>query len=145
MKKSIYMMSVVVFVLGSVMTGCTDSAQKVEDAKDNVSDAEAELEDAQMAYLADVENQKAQTAAAVEVNRKNIAEFNARIANEKKELKAEYNLKIAELEKKNTDMQMKMADYKADSKEQWESFKAEFASDMQKLDMELKDLTSKKN
>lgn len=86
-----------------------------------------------------------QTAARTEANNKSIAEFNARTSNEKKELQAEYQKKIAELEQKNSDMKKRMDEYKADSKEQWDAFKAEFNRDMDELGIALKDLTVKNN
>jgi hypothetical protein len=36
---------------------------------------------------------------------------------------------------------MKMANYKADSQEQWESFKSEFTHDMDEMEKAVKDLT----
>lgn len=38
-----------------------------------------------------------------------------------------------------------MDEYKADSKEQWDAFKAEFNRDMDELGIALKDLTVKNN
>ena len=45
-------------------------------------------------------------------NGKNIAEFRARIAKQKKKNRAQYEKKLAGLEKRNSDIKMKLADHK---------------------------------
>ena len=52
-------------------------------------------------------------------------------------------MKVADLDKKNSDMKKKMADYKASNKENWENFKTEFNHDMNELGQAFKDLTVK--
>ena len=47
------------------------------------------------------------------------------------------------MEQKNTDMKKRMDEYKADGKEQWKKFKAEFSRDMDELGQAFKDLTVK--
>jgi hypothetical protein len=150
MKNSILTLSSFLLVFGALFTGCTDSAQNVQDAQEDVIEAEAELAKAQMEYQMDVENHKVQTASTIRSNNERIAEFNASLANEKKELRDEYNVKIAELERRNNAMERKMADYntseyRSDSKTQWENFKSEFKRDMDQLEQELSDLTSNRN
>jgi septal ring factor EnvC (AmiA/AmiB activator) len=72
---------------------------------------------------------------------KNIAEFKARIAKEKKENRADYEKKLIELENKNSDLKKKLADYKDDGQDKWISFKAEFNRDIDELGKAFKDLT----
>jgi chromosome segregation ATPase len=79
----------------------------------------------------------------IEANTKSILEFNERISKEKKEAREEYTAKIAALEQKNSDLKKKMDDYKADGKESWETFKAEFTHDMDELGKAIVDLQVK--
>lgn len=72
-----------------------------------------------------------------------MAEFNARISNEKQEAKAEYELKIAELDEKNSDMKKKMEEFHAGNKANWETFKASFDKDMTDLNLAFTELTRK--
>ena len=51
--------------------------------------------------------------------------------------------KIDELEQKNSELKKRLDDYKADGKEKWEKFKAEFSHDMDELGKAFKDLTVK--
>ena len=107
---------------GTELISCNSSAEKVEKAEDEVKVANENLDEA---------------------NAKSIADFNARIATDKKEAKAEYKEKIAALELKNTYMKRKIADYKGDGKDGWAKFKEEFNHDMDELGKALKDFTIK--
>jgi len=126
-----------------VFLGCESSSEKVDTAEQAVTDANNELEQANQEYLADIENYRTETSSKIEANNQSIADFNLRIAKEKKEVKEDYKKKIAELESKNSDMKKKMDEYKADGKEKWEAFKTEFSHDMDELGAAFKDLTVK--
>lgn len=142
MKNTILAFAASLLITGAMITGCYSSGEKVENAENNVIEANKELDEANQEYLADVESYKNETAAKIAANNKSIAEFNQRIAKEKKEVKADYQKKIAELEQKNTDMQLRIDGYKAEGKDKWEIFKAEFSRDMDAIGQALNDLTS---
>lgn len=125
----------------ATLTNCNTPAQKVEKAEVNVVEANKDLEKANQEYLTDIENYRLETADKLVINEKSIIEFNARIESRKKDATADYKAKVAELNKKNTDMRKRMDDYKADGKEKWESFKAEFNHDMEELAKSFEDLT----
>jgi F0F1-type ATP synthase membrane subunit b/b' len=143
MKKSITTIIASAFVAGVLLTSCNTPAQKVENAEDNVAQAHDELDNANAEYKADMENYRRETADKISINQRSIAEFNARIANEKKDAQAEYRKKVAALEQKNSDMKMKLDNYKAEGKENWKKFKIEFNRDMEELGIAFKDLTVK--
>jgi F0F1-type ATP synthase membrane subunit b/b' len=128
---------------GAIMTSCNTPAQKVENAQDKVTEANQDLDKANQEYLVDIENYRKETADKIAANNQSIAEFKARIENEKMEAKADYNNKITELEQKNSDMKMKLDDYKTEGKEKWEIFKTEFSHDMDELGKAFNDLTAK--
>ncbi len=138
-------MSALGFAACALLTSCDSPAQKVENAQENVTDAKSDLLKAQHEYQMDVEQYRAQKIAVISANNRSIEEFNVRIANEKKELRADYTRKIVELESKNSDMKRKLDNYKADRKDDWENFKLEFNKDMDQLGSALKDLTGIKN
>lgn len=143
MKKSILALAVFTFISATAVLSCTSPSEKVENAETNVEEANKDLEKANDDYLTEVESYRKQTDEKIIANEQSIKEFNARIANEKKEAKAAYQKKIAELEQKNSDMKKKMDDYKQDGKENWEKFKTEFNRDMDELGKAFKDLTVK--
>lgn len=92
-------------------------------------------------YKKDMEEFKKIAEDKIAANEKSISEFNARIATQKSEAKAEYEAKIAELNEQNVDLKKRISDFKTDSKSSWESFKTEFSNDMDKLGTALKSFT----
>src|ERR1039457_6678306 len=141
MKKSILKLATITFTVGAMLTSCNTPSEKVEKAEANVTEAKKDLNEAQEEYLTDIENCRKATDEKIAANDQSIVEFKTILANEKKEAKADYKKKLAELEQKNTDMKKKMDDYKADGKENWELFKADFNKGMDEIGQSLKDLT----
>lgn len=133
MKKSIFMLASLILITSSILTSCNTPAEKVENAKENVDKANFDLYEANQEYLADVEKYRKESADKIAANNKSIAEFKARIAQEKKEAQVTYSQRITVLEQKNSDLKKKMDVFKAESKEQWEKFKEEFSKDMDEL------------
>lgn len=133
MKNPIKLIAAGLFFLGASVTSCDSTKENVEEAQENVDEAERELEIANNEYLEDMENYKKETSVKIEANNKSIIDFNKRIANEKTEAKEEYQKKIAELDQKNSDLKMRMENYQASGKENWEVFKSEFNRDMDAL------------
>ena len=129
-KKSIAMAAIITSI---IFTGCSTPAEDVETAKESVENANQNLDQANDAYLKDIENYRKEASHKIELNDKSIAEFNARIANEKAETKADYQKKITALDNKNTDLKKSIADYQASGKENWEAFKTKFSQDMDDL------------
>lgn len=145
MKKSILIPVVIIFTAFTLFSSCDTPGTKVETAESDVAEAEADLVKAQEDYLLDVENFRAKTAEQIVTNNENIANYNALLEEEKKETKANYKMKISELEAKNRDLEMKMDAYNVESQSQWETFKQDFSAEMNKLKAGIRDLTNKNN
>jgi hypothetical protein len=128
---------------GALFMNCSNSAQKVDKAQQNVIEANKNLDNANQAYEADIADYRTETANIIATNDKSINDFKARIAKDKKIAKDDYNKKIADLERKNSDMKKRMDDYKADSRESWVQFKDQFSRDMEELGKAFKDFTIK--
>lgn len=144
MKKSIRTTIAYSFIVaGLTLTGCNTPAKKVEAAKENVTEAQKDLEKANEEYQVEIENYRKETLQKITDNDKIIADFKVKIEHEKKDIKVEYEKRVDELAKKNIEMKKKLDDYKADGKEKWEKFKAEFSHDMDELGQAFKDLTVK--
>jgi chromosome segregation ATPase len=142
MKKSILLLTILTFVSGSILiTRCTTTSEKVANAQDKVNEAHQELNDANAEYQADMEKYRKETAEEIAANNESIAAFNKRIETEKSEAKAAYKNQISKLEQKNTDMQKRLDEYKADGKDNWKAFKKEFSRDMSELGQAFRDLT----
>lgn len=150
MKKSILLLSMVIFFSAIAFTGCNSPAQKVanaqddvKDAQDGVKDAKDDLRKAEDEYLADIESYRRENADRIWANNQSLAEFKLRIKDERKEARADYEKQIIVLEQKNTDAQRRLDEYKANGKDNWQTFKTEFNRDMDELGKALKNLTVK--
>lgn len=144
MKKSFTAITASVLLTSAIIISCSTPAEKVVNAQNNVTEANKNLDKANGEYLADIKKYRKETADKIAVNEKNLAEFKARIEHEKKDAKADYKKKIAELEQKNSDMKKKIDDYQLEGKEKWEIFKTEFSHSMDELGKSFKDITTSK-
>lgn len=140
MKKTIFVHAVSLFIAGTMITSCQQSGNKVEDARENVVEANQELK---QAISDSVQQFKRESEAKISAYDRNIAELKVKIALEKKEDKALYEKNLAELEQRNKEMKRKLAEYKAEGKDDWNSFRYEFKRDMDELGQSLKDFTVK--
>src|ERR1022692_3329323 len=100
MKKSILIFAATALMTGATLTGCDNPSpqQKVENAQNNVTEANKNLDKANEEYLADIDNYRKETDAKAAANDKIIADLKARIDIQKKETQDDYKKKIAELE-----------------------------------------------
>lgn len=144
MKKTLLIVAAAVMVSGALITGCESKGEKVENAKSDVQVANQNLDQANEEYLAEIEAYRKETNDKILANDKALAEFKTRIALQKREARADYQAKIDELEHKNTDMKKQMDDYKADGKDKWITFKADFGKSMDGLGQSFKDLADRK-
>lgn len=140
MKNTIVLLTGLAILSGATLSSCNSPRQKVENAEENVDDANLKLEEANRAYLEDVELYRVETADRIAANEKSIGEFNSRIAKEKKEARADYQKKIDDLNAKNTDLKKTMDDYEANGKEGWEAFKINFNRSMDELSEGIKNV-----
>ncbi|MGZ3862261.1 MAG: sll1863 family stress response protein [Bacteroidia bacterium] len=146
-KRTLVTVGIAYVMAACALLACNSPEEKVEKAKEDVREekadvtkAEQNLNKAEEDYNLEIEDYRRQTAEEYEANQKSINEFNERISKQKKEARDEYKAKIAELNRKNADMKKRMDDYKANGKEDWQSFKREFRHDMDELRQSLKDL-----
>lgn len=147
MKKTIFILSITVFMAGTILVGCLSSDEKVEAARDNVKNAHENVQ------IANQELNKAKQDSIIQFrkeaverinkNKKSIADFKLKIATEKKEVKAKNEKKLAELEQKNNKMEKMLSDYKEDSGNKWVEFKIEFNHDLDELGKAFSNLSNK--
>ena len=134
------------FVLGMVFSAtmfssCRSPEKKVDDAAENVTDAKNDLTAAQEDYAAEVEKFRTESSDKITSNEKEIADLRAKMINEKKVMKEEYNRKVDAMEAKNAEMKKRLDDYHDEGNDKWQSFKTEFNHDMDEFRHALKDFT----
>lgn len=149
MKKTIYTLAITTLLTTIVLTGCQTSTKKEEVAKDKVADAREDMEDAteelmvakKEATAEEWKQFKAETNVRIAENESQIAELKVKMKNTGNSIDAIYAKKIDELEQKNKEIKIKVASYKNDTSDDWESFKKEYNHDMDQLNQALKDMT----
>lgn len=133
MKKNVIKLFGSLFIVSVILASCNTRAGKIKDAKENVIEAKEDLDEAGLKYQAEMENYRKVSSEKIMENEKTIADFRVKIENKKKEVKADYEAKIAALDQKNKNLKQKMNEYKATGKVEWEEFKSEFNHDMDEL------------
>ena len=115
------------------MIACKDSSEKkVESAREDVNEAKQDLREAQNNYSAEWQKFHDDARLRIQENNNKIAEYRVKIKNEKQDARERHEKRIAELETKNHDLEVKIDTYKDDGSN-WDSFKREFNHDMDEL------------
>lgn len=130
LKKSALIFVISMLAAVVLITGCNNTDQKVEEAQSTVVEANRELQEANREYQAAIDLYRKETSERIAANDSTITAFKARMANETVDAKADYEKQLVTLEQKNSDMKKKLAAYKAEGKEQWETFKTDFNREM---------------
>lgn len=134
-----------VICTGILVTGCNSPSEKIHNAKDNVTEAKNELNEAQEDYAADMLRFKEEMGIKIQENEKTISEINLKIEQNKATRRADYLTQIALLEQSNKELKLRMTEYKADSKDNWQKFSSEFVRDLDKLGLALKNFVVDEN
>lgn len=140
--KKVFLLFVSVLITGTMFMSCQTSSEKVDQAKENVIQAEQELHKAIRDSIVQFRKESQQEISAYE---QSIADLKAKIATEKKDVKETYEKKLAELELKSELLKIKLTDFKDDETDKWESFREEFRNDMDDLGLAIKNFTVKSN
>lgn len=145
MKKTIFILSITMLMSGTILVGCLSSDEKVEAARDNVNDANKEVQIANQELSQAKQDSillfRQEAAERISMNKKSIADFKLKISKENKIQKAKNEKRLAELEKRNNLLEKSLADYKDDEKTKWSEFKIEFNNDLDELGKAFKNLT----
>lgn len=148
MKKIVFKLAATVFIAGLLFTSCNSQSQKIENAEDNlqdkkeaVIDAKIDLTQARQDSVTEFQQFKTEFQNQIIANEKTIAGLKVSIADASQEDKALYEKKLAEMEEKNNDLKVKLAEYKEEETDQWKTFKLEFKRDMDELGKAFSDFT----
>ena len=130
-----------------IMTNCDFSpenkAQKVEEAKVDLAIAKQELavarEDSLNTYL----KFEDEVITKLKANQMQITALKNNIKTQSKELRADYELQVNALEKKNADLVTSIKGYKEGTKEKWAAFRLNFNREMDDLGKTMSELAQK--
>jgi ElaB/YqjD/DUF883 family membrane-anchored ribosome-binding protein len=120
-----------------IVASCTESeteTEKINNAVDEVHAAKETLDQKSDEFGKEVEAYRESMQENLEKNRLAIANLkDEKIKETRAEVIRVRNERIAELEKRNEELEARMKEFKSDSKENWEAFKREFKNDMDQL------------
>ena len=108
-------------------------AQDLEEAQEDVIDAEADLATSTQDSIRDFELYKASIEKKLAENQKLIANLKAKNNASDLSTRAAYLKELHNLELKNADLKLKIDQYKMGPEQKWELFKVEFNNDMDDL------------
>lgn len=127
-------------ITASLAASCTSPKEKVDDAEKNVTEAQLELDKAKQDYKDDMKRYKEEIGAKIAENEVTISNLNAQA--DKVKNKEEYQAKVAKLEQRNAELKIKLENYDAQDKTQWEQFKSEFSHDITELGKAFNDMST---
>lgn len=147
-RKSLLTFIITVCLAGTMLTNCELSAthrDKVAEAQSDRVLARQDRIQAERDSVTDYQNFKAEAAARVLKNNQIIADFKVRIMTGEKAMKARYQKRLFELEKKNKDLENQLGQYSETGSEKWEIFKSKWEHDMGRLVRSLREITDNNN
>ncbi len=132
-----------VVLLAFVTTRCTSPATKVDDAKENLRDAEIDLAKSlkDSTEAADWKEFKAAAQTKLDAYRSDIASLREKKSKGGKFMDPIYGEQILTLEQKSLALQTRVDDYEK-YHSNWETFKREFDHDVDELGKTLKDIST---
>ncbi len=123
-----------IVILG--IAGCNSpkqKAEKLENAEENVIEAQQELNEAVIDSTNEYDRFKAESEAKLIANDVKIAALKDQLKTDKKEIRTKYEKQLTELEQKNAKLKSNIAEYKETDKNKWEKFKVSFNEDLDAL------------
>lgn len=123
-----------IVILG--IAGCNSpkqKAEKLENAEENVIEAQQELNEAVIDSTNEYDRFKAESEAKLIANDVKIAALKDQLKTDKKEIRTKYEKQLTELEQKNAKLKSNIGEYKETDKSNWEKFKVSFNEDLDAL------------
>jgi uncharacterized membrane protein YgaE (UPF0421/DUF939 family) len=135
MKNQKVILAVFGSVAGVFLSSCQSKEKKLENAQENVVEANEDLDKAQQEYRMEQENRLHENEMEIETYRNNEKEL-------KEDIRADYHRMVDSLEARNKNLRIKLNTYDKKDKDntRWESFKREFNHDMEELKNSFKDI-----
>jgi len=124
-------------LIGFILIGCNNSPKAKEgelnEAKEDVVNAKAELEQSKLDSVSDFNKYKESIQIKLVENEKKIGELRFKLNSKDKSTKELYEQQLSKLELKNTELKIKISEYQQGPEQKWEVFKSDFNKDMDDL------------
>lgn len=138
MKHKYFILTVVMFIAGSLFVGCNDTRE--EDAAQSVEQANEDFNNDKIQFENEWDDFKSNVETAINKNEQRIEELKEEMKNSSNDFKDKYENKILTLEQKNIELRKKLNEYKYEGKDSWEEFKQGFSDEMDSLENSINDI-----
>jgi len=145
MKKSMYLITTLALTFAFFVQSCDRPDNQMERAQTDAIEAERDMEIAQSEIEADVRIYRQEAANDIRDNNRAIADIKRKIQDEDAETRAAHEVRIEELERKNSDLKRQIDNYRVSNRDSWDNFKGEFSSSMDNLGDSLDNFFSRSN
>lgn len=143
-KKTIVCLAISIMMTGSILTLSAQTPnKKVSHARAELKDAKQDLADAKKDSAREYQKFKMDADNIISYNETKIVALKAKRANAKKEINDKYNERVATLEKSNSELKVRVNNYKADGNIKWMLFKTQFHQEVKRLNKEFQDSRDK--
>lgn len=124
------------------LTSCKENVTQSTEAQEEVVASKLQLIAAKKDSLTTYKEFKEKMTEKIDVNEAMIANLKLKSISKSKDVKASYDEKIKELEKKNVTLKSKLNDFKEETGKDWELFKAEIKENTDQLEKDFNDLNT---
>ena len=145
MKYKYFILTVILLIAGSILTGCEGNRGSKENAKEEVQKADQALKDSQAQFDNEWQQFKNDAESKIGDNEKRINDFKAEMKKTGEKFKSKYANKVLTLEQKNIELKKMINSYRYEGKDNWDNFKLEFNSNMDSVGNALNDIFNKKD
>ena len=126
-------LGILTFALSACSDSPSDREAKVEQAQENLDEANLNYEVARTDSINEYREFKRDAEVRLQENDEKIAALRNKRNSDKKEAKEEYDKKVAKLEESNQIIKEKLSNYKEDAQDDWSTFKRNVNKEMDDL------------
>jgi hypothetical protein len=134
-------------IIGLFMTSCNNSPtakeEDVQEATQDLIDAEADLEQAENDSISDFNTFKESIQIKLAENQNVIDDLKLKITSKGKVERDIDEVEINKLEKRNTDLRLKIENYEQGPAQKWELFKVDFNNELDNLGQSISDMADR--
>lgn len=134
-------------IIGLFMTSCNNSPtakeEDVKEATQDLIDAEADLDQAEYDSISDFNTFKESIQLKLVENQKVIDDLKLKITSKGKVERDIDEVEINKLEKRNTDLRLKIENYKQGPEQKWELFKVDFNNELDDLGKSISEMADR--
>lgn len=142
--KVVALACLMIFGMSYCKNSPAEKAEDVEDAQEELSIAEDDLQKALIDSTNEYTRYKIESETKLKENDVKIADLKTKLKAEKLEIRTKYEKELSEIELKNSKLKTSIADYKETDENKWEKFKTNFNNELNEIGKSITKMTEQK-